>query len=493
MRRLLLSVFVLVAPGLRAATYIVPTDIEMLHGSDDVVIATALAARAERTETGGIVTKTTLVIEEVLKGDRAAGQELVLTERGGRVDGLSLFVSGAPRYEPGRRYLVFTESNADGDPITFGLSLGRFVLEGELAVREGITGFDQNLEPHIEQARDAREFIAFLRSAGRRVPGAGPWPASSTDRLAPSAQHPVPAITGNAIVGLTRAGYLYDGAYRWEGVPDAAFVLSGAIAGGSDAAQRGVTEWNATETNIAYRIAGQDDTALGGLTTPDGRNAILFGDPKNEVPSSAAAQGGVWGTDEYTFAGETFTRILEADVVFNHPFSPSLSCLYTVMTHELGHTLGIRHANHDGRERPCPQSLDCASDAVMRAAVTCALDGRLRPWDERAAAAVYGAGPPPLCETPSLTSYSGSTTVARGTPVTLTMTATGSAPLTLQWYRGARGDRSQPAGSGATVTVTPEATTTYWARAGNACGHASSELVTITVQAARKRRAVGRS
>lgn len=126
------------------------------------MIATALASRAERTASGGIVTRTTLRIEDVIHGPRAAGQELVLTERGGSVDGLSLIVPGAPRYEPGHRYLVFTESNAAGEPITFGLSLGRFELVGGRATREGIAGFDPNLEPYVERDRDAAKFAAFL-------------------------------------------------------------------------------------------------------------------------------------------------------------------------------------------------------------------------------------------------------------------------------------------------------------------------------------------
>jgi hypothetical protein len=168
-------------------------------------------------------------------------------------------------------------------------------------------------------------------------------------------------------------------------------------------------------------------------------------------------------------------------------------CFNTVMTHELGHTLGIRHSNHAGDERPCPATYDCATDAIMRAAVVCGLDGELRPWDERAAAVVYGAGPPPPCFEPEVTSHTQSQTIKAGESVTLTMTASGTDPVTLQWYMGDRGDRSSPVGTGATVIVTPNGTTKYWARAGNACGQDSSPNITITVEKLSKRRRSVRS
>lgn len=54
-----------------------------------------------------------------------------------------------------------------------------------------------------------------------------------------------------------------------------------------------------------------------------------------------------------------------------------------------------------------------------------------------------------------------------------------------QWYAGAVGDISTPVASGSSVTVTPLATTTYWARATSSCDPAitsDTDPITITVQ-----------
>lgn len=86
------------------------------------------------------------------------------------------------------------------------------------------------------------------------------------------------------------------------------------------------------------------------------------------------------------------------------------------------------------------------------------------------------------CTAPSITSQPQSVAVPAGTGVTLSVGATGTS-LTYQWYVGASGVTSNPisGANGASVSVTPPATTSYWVRVSNSCGTADSASATVTV------------
>ena len=84
---------------------------------------------------------------------------------------------------------------------------------------------------------------------------------------------------------------------------------------------------------------------------------------------------------------------------------------------------------------------------------------------------------------PGITTQPASTTINSGETATLTVTATGTAPLTYQWYQGAVGTTTTPVGTNSATFTTPTltATTTYWVRVSNAAGNVNSTLATVTV------------
>jgi hypothetical protein len=89
------------------------------------------------------------------------------------------------------------------------------------------------------------------------------------------------------------------------------------------------------------------------------------------------------------------------------------------------------------------------------------------------------------CQAPAITvqPQSVSITAGAGTSVTLSVTATGSATLSYQWYTGVAPNTSSPIG-GATnpsLTVSPSSTTNYWVRVTNSCGTADSTTATVAV------------
>jgi hypothetical protein len=83
---------------------------------------------------------------------------------------------------------------------------------------------------------------------------------------------------------------------------------------------------------------------------------------------------------------------------------------------------------------------------------------------------------------PSITSQPQSQSIQSGQTATLSVAATGTAPLSFQWYQGASGDTSTPVGTANTFTTPPlTATTSYWVRVSNSGGHADSATATVSI------------
>lgn len=85
------------------------------------------------------------------------------------------------------------------------------------------------------------------------------------------------------------------------------------------------------------------------------------------------------------------------------------------------------------------------------------------------------------CTAPSFTSLPGGATLTKGTTVELLAAASGTGPITYQWYIGSSGNTSTPADAGNPISVTPLTTTSYWVRATGSCGSADSPTITFPV------------
>lgn len=84
---------------------------------------------------------------------------------------------------------------------------------------------------------------------------------------------------------------------------------------------------------------------------------------------------------------------------------------------------------------------------------------------------------------PVITTQPAAVAITVGQSATLTVSATGTPPLTYQWYQGATGDTSTPVAgaTAASVAVTPSATTSYWVQVANSAGTANSAAAVVTV------------
>ncbi|HSY51592.1 MAG TPA: hypothetical protein VLC46_22510 [Thermoanaerobaculia bacterium] len=81
------------------------------------------------------------------------------------------------------------------------------------------------------------------------------------------------------------------------------------------------------------------------------------------------------------------------------------------------------------------------------------------------------------CSPPVIVMQPAGSTIASGQTATLSLSASGSQPLSIQWFTAL----GAPAGTGATITVSPAETTGYYATVSNSCGSVNTQTVTITV------------
>jgi pectate lyase len=89
----------------------------------------------------------------------------------------------------------------------------------------------------------------------------------------------------------------------------------------------------------------------------------------------------------------------------------------------------------------------------------------------------------PAAVAPVVTTQPLSQSVNGGQSATLTVAATGTAPLVYQWFQGQSGDLSTPVGTNAASFTTPAllAATSFWVRVSNSAGSAFSATATVTL------------
>jgi hypothetical protein len=512
--------------SLHATTFFVPSDRDLIHKADAIVLGSALTSFTQINAEGGIETVTPFSVTDVIRGSQVSSV-IDIVEPGGTYHDMTTIIAGVPQFSPGQRLLLFLKSTAAGRWAVEELVLGKFRFRNDVAGRslllrdtDEIVGWDAKLRPYSDRARDADSFLQFVRNEARGITSDENYfvndPVSlrlqSSSITASGAISP--AVTAAAFTANSYTMFISgsQGA-RWTVFPGAVVFFSGtttepgAPGGGITAIQTALASWsNDCSSNVNYQYGGADSGGhTQGLHGVDGANTVLF---ERDLSSwgvspftcSGSGYSGTLGIGGVTSAsgsnsvnGETFVTTQEADVEMNRGIA-NCTLLFnngdfnSAVTHEIGHTLGFRHSDQTRDSASACSSdptLECSSLAIMKSFISTGLNAALQAWDQHAVAAVYPGNicVPGTCTTPAITSQPSATTIIAGQSATLTVGASGTAPLSYQWYTGASGNTSSPVpgGTGSSVTVAPATTTSYWAKVSNSCGFANSASATVTV------------
>lgn len=508
--KVLLAAFVFgIATQSFAITYIVPPDRFEIERAGAIVVGRVLVSRVEASRFG-METVTTIALEEAIKGN--PGAVIDIRTPGGTLDGETRLVPGVPAFAEGERILLFLFQRSDGAFVISDLGLGTFRLVRDAAGRDlavrndaDIEGWDAGGNVHIEQQRSAERFLDYVRGVVHGDVVVEDYVVSKMPSMVKTESlHPI------ATASFTATSYMLTYGTglgtRWKVFPSAVSwnrgnSETGPLGNGAGEISAAFSTWNAGGTN--YVLSSANANPNGFLDATDGTNNIVF--EKNLTsaglqPFSCSSGGALgiagmthagFGGGTHVFRGETFATTLEADVSMNQgvgtcaPGQVPQELFKSAITHEFGHTLGFRHSDQTRNlSASCAgdPTLDCTTSALMNHILASGLNGQLQAWDNAALNAVYGAAP--ACTPPSITVQPFGASINAGNSAQLSVAATGTAPLSYQWFVGATGDTSTPVsgGTSSTIVVAPATTTSYWVRVTGACAPvANSNTATIAV------------
>jgi hypothetical protein len=352
----------------RGTTFVMMSDDDLAHSSAAIVLGEVQAISTTSDSAGQIETQVALAVQEQVKGAPHASVTMAIP--GGTAGRVRRVVFGAPQFYLGERVLVFLRQQGDGRFAPNGWAMGKYtvvhratgdVVRRQLGGGTTVLAYDKTTRALTQgTATDERPLAAFLDTLRQIVAEQPPRPdGEDTFALSEVAPH---AQWGDAFT------YLGAPPARWiepdQGAPVAYAVdRTGDRTLGTETSLAAVHNAMAAWSNAgsSVRLVDGGPAALAPFQACDGRSTIQFNDPFGEIgaPSNCGgilAIGGFCSTDSSTsiVSGTTFGRISEGDLTINDGFAGcpywTASNVTEVLTHEMGHTIGLGHSSENWHE-----------------------------------------------------------------------------------------------------------------------------------------------